>query len=71
MASRMATSYEPQTTQVNEEPAPKLSLNLTLTQHLRDEDLEPRKVHVRLEVDPPWVWYYRIFSNFHTLVILL
>jgi hypothetical protein len=53
MASRMATSYEPQATQVNEEPAPKLSLNLTLTQHLRDEDLEPRKVHVRLEVDPP------------------
>jgi hypothetical protein len=70
MASRMVTSYEPQATQVNEESAPKLFLNLTLTQHFRDEDLEPRNVHVCLEVDPPWVWYYRIFSNFHTLVIL-
>jgi hypothetical protein len=32
MASRMATSYKPQVTQVNEEPTPKTSLDLTLTQ---------------------------------------
>ncbi len=25
----------------------------------------------RLEVDPPQAWYYRIFPNFRTLVILL
>ncbi len=40
MASHMATSYEPQVTQVNEELALKSSLDLTLTQHLRDKDLE-------------------------------
>jgi hypothetical protein len=53
MASRMATFYGPQVTQVNEEPASKLSLNLTLTQHPHDEDPEPRKVHAHFEVDPP------------------
>jgi hypothetical protein len=31
MVSRMATSYEPQVTQVNEELIPKTSLDLTLT----------------------------------------
>jgi hypothetical protein len=57
----MAKSYGPQAAQVNERPAPKSSLSLTLTQHPCDEDPEPRKVHARLEVDPPQAWYYRIF----------
>ncbi len=67
----MATSYEPQAAQMNEKLAPKSSLDLTLTQHSHDEDPEPRKVHACLEVDPPWTWYYHIFPNSHTLVILL
>jgi hypothetical protein len=41
MVSHMATSYGPQVTQVNEESAPKSSLDLTLTQHPCDEDPEP------------------------------
>jgi hypothetical protein len=40
MASRMVTSYGPQAAQANEEPPPKSSLDLTLTHHLRDEELE-------------------------------
>jgi hypothetical protein len=40
MASRMPTSYGPQATQMNEEPTPKSSLDLTLTQHPHDEDFE-------------------------------
>jgi hypothetical protein len=56
---------------VNEKPASESSLDLTLTKHPRDEDLTPRKVHARLEVDPPRTWYYRISPNFRTLVILL
>jgi hypothetical protein len=56
---------------VNEEPALESSLDLTLTQHPYDEDPELRKVRVRLEVDPPQAWYYCIFSNFCTLMILL
>jgi hypothetical protein len=44
---------------------------LTLTQHPRDEELEPREVHTRLEVEPPRAWYYRISPNSRTLVILL
>jgi hypothetical protein len=28
-------------------------------------------VRVRLEVEPPWAWYYRISPNSRTLVILL
>ncbi len=71
MASRMVTSYGPQVTQANEEPPPELSLYLTLTQHLRDEEPEPREVHARFEVEPPRAWYYRIFPNSRTLVILL
>jgi hypothetical protein len=38
MTSHMAMSYGPQATHVNEEPAPESSLDLTLTQHLHDED---------------------------------
>jgi hypothetical protein len=53
MASRMVTSYGPQTTQANEEPPPETSLNLTLTQHPHDEKLEPREVRTRFEVEPP------------------
>ncbi len=52
MASCMATSYELQAAQVNEELASESSLDLTLTQHLHDEDLESREVHIHLEVDP-------------------
>ncbi len=53
MVSCMGTSYGPQAAQMNEEPPSKSSLNLTLTQHPHDEDPEPRKVHARLEVEPP------------------
>jgi len=44
---------------------------LTLTQHPCDEKPEPREVRAHLEVKPPRAWYYRIFLNFCTLVILL
>jgi hypothetical protein len=37
----MAMSYGPQVAQMNEEPALEPFLDLTLTQHLRDEDPEP------------------------------
>ncbi len=52
MASRMVTFYRPQAAQVNEELPPKSSLDLTLTQHPRDENPKPRKVHARFEVEP-------------------
>ncbi len=71
MASRTVTSYGPQAAQVNEEPPPESSLDLTLTQHLHDEEPEPREVRARLEVEPPRAWYYRISPNSRTLVILL
>jgi hypothetical protein len=41
MASRTVTSYGPQAAQANEESPSGLSLNLTLTQHPRDEEPEP------------------------------
>ncbi len=56
---------------MNEEPASKSSLNLTLTQQTRDEDLESWEVHACLEYDLAQAEYYCISSNFHTLVILL
>jgi hypothetical protein len=71
MASRTITSYRPQAAQANEEPPPKSSLDLTLTQHPRDEEPEPREVRARLEVEPLRAWYYRISPNSRTLVILL
>jgi hypothetical protein len=71
MALRMVASYRPQTAQVNKESPPKSSLNLTLTQHPRDEEPEPREVHAHFEVEPLRAWYYRISSNSRTLVILL
>jgi hypothetical protein len=56
---------------MNEKPTLESSLDLTLTQHPRDENPEPRKVHARLEVNPPWAWYYHISLNSHILVLLL
>jgi hypothetical protein len=53
MASRMVTSYGPQTTQANEESPLESSLDLTLTQHPRDEEPEPQELRARLEVEPP------------------
>jgi len=67
----MVTSYRPQAAQVNEKSPPESSLDLTLTQHLRDEEPKLRKVHACLEVKPPRTWYYRISPNSCTLVILL
>jgi len=52
----MATTYGLQTPQVNEKQALKLSLDLTLTQHPRDENPAPRQVRAHLEVDPPRAW---------------
>jgi hypothetical protein len=56
---------------MNEEPLPKSSLDLTLMQHPCDENPEPQKVGIRLEVEPFQAWYYHISLNFRTLVILL
>ncbi len=67
----MVTFYGPQAAQANEEPPPESSLDLTLTQHPRDEEPEPREVRARLEVEPPQTQFYRIFPNSRTLVILL
>jgi len=52
MALRMVTSYRPQAAQANEKPPPESFLDLTLTQHPRDEEPEPREVCARLEVNP-------------------
>jgi hypothetical protein len=71
MVSCTITSYGPQAAQANEEPPLESSLDLTLTQHSRDEKPEPREVRARLEVEPPRAWYYRISPNSRTLVILL
>jgi len=71
MALCMVTFYGPQVAQVNEESVLETSLNLTLTQHPRDEDPKLREVRVRFEIEPPRAWYYCIFPNFCTLVILL
>jgi hypothetical protein len=71
MASRTIASYGSQAAQANEEPPSESTLALTLTQHLRDEEPEPREVRAHLEVEPPRAWYYRISPNSRTLVILL
>ncbi len=71
MTSRTIASYGPQAAQANGEPPLESSLDLTLTQHPRDEEPEPRKVRARLEVEPLRAWYYRISPNSRTLVILL
>jgi hypothetical protein len=67
----MATSYEPQAAQMNEEPTLELFLDLMLMQHPCDEEPESREVRARLEVDPLRAWYYHISPNSCTLVILL
>jgi hypothetical protein len=56
----MTTSYRSQVAQVNEELPRKSSLNLTLTQHLYDEDPKLGEVRPHLEVEPPQTWYYCI-----------
>ncbi len=52
MTLHMATSYEAQIAQMNEESPLKSSLDLTLTQHPCDEDPELREMHARLEIKP-------------------
>jgi hypothetical protein len=71
MALCVITFYGPQAAQANEEPPPKSSLDLTLTQHSCNEEPELQEVRDRLEVEPLRAWYYRISLNFCTLVILL
>jgi hypothetical protein len=71
MASCTITSYGPQAAQANDESPLESFLDLTLTQHPRDEEPKPREVRARLEVEPPRAWYYRISLNSCTLVILL
>jgi hypothetical protein len=71
MALRTVTSYGPQAAQSNEKPPLESSLDLTLTQHPRDEELKPREMCTRLEVEPPRALYYPISPNSRTLVILL
>jgi len=71
MASHIVTSYGPQAAQANEKPPLESYLDLTLTQHPHDKELEPREVHAHLEIEPPRAWYYRISPNSRTLVILL
>jgi hypothetical protein len=71
MALHMATSYGPQDVQVNEKPALKSYLDLTLTQHPYDENSELQQVHTRFEVNPSQTWYYHISSNFRTLMIFV
>jgi hypothetical protein len=53
MMSGMATSYGLQVAQMNEEPTPESSLDLTLMQHPCDEDPKLREMRVRLKVNPP------------------
>jgi len=69
--SCMITFYELQVAWVNEKPPPESSLDLTFAHHPCDEDPEPWKVCSHLKVEPPRIWYYCIFLNSHTLVILL
>jgi hypothetical protein len=71
MVSRITIFIGPQSTQMNEELPPWSSLDLTLTQHPRDENLKSWEVRLRLGVEPLRTWYYRIYPNFHTLMILL
>ncbi len=71
MVLHTITSYGPQAAQTNEESPSESSLNLTLPQHPRDEELKPQEVRAHLEVEPPPAWYYRISPNSRTLVILL
>ncbi len=49
----MITFYRLQVTQMNEESHQESSLDLTLTQHLCDEDPKPREMPPHLEVKLP------------------
>ncbi len=49
----MAMSYSLQAAQMNEELPLDSSLELTLTQHLHDENHEPQEVRIHFEVEPP------------------
>jgi len=49
----MATFHGPQVAQMNEKLVSGSFLDLTLMQHLHDENLELRKMRACLEVDPP------------------
>jgi len=71
MVSHMTMSYRLQVAQMNEEPPQESSLDLTLTQPLHDEDLEPQKVRLHFKIESLQVWYYQFLKNFWTLVILL
>jgi hypothetical protein len=52
MVSHTAMFYGPQVAQVNEELFLESFLDLILTQHPRDEDLEPQKVRAHFEIEP-------------------
>jgi len=52
MVLRMITFYGLQATQMNEKTPRKLFVDLTLTQHPHDEDLEPQKVCFCFKVNP-------------------
>ncbi len=52
MVSHMVTSYGPKAAQANEEPPLESSLDLTLTQHPRDEEPKIQEVHAHFEIEP-------------------
>jgi hypothetical protein len=64
MVSHMTMSYRLQVAQMNEEPPQESSLDLTLTQPLHDEDLEPQKVRLHFKIESLQVWYYQFLKNF-------
>jgi hypothetical protein len=53
MTSHMTMFYKLQTAQVNKKLSRESFLNLILTQHPRDENLELQEVCPRLKVEPP------------------
>ncbi len=55
----MVTFYRPQIAQVNKEPPPKSSLDLTLTQHPCDEEPEPQEVRA---LEPGTIVFLRTFA---------
>ncbi len=63
MALCMTMFYGLQAAQVNEELALQTSLDLTLMQRPRDEDLKSREVRTRLEVKPPRAWSIASFQT--------
>jgi hypothetical protein len=71
MASRMATSYRPQATQMNEKPTPKYIFRFHIDATSSWWRPTPQEVHACFEVNPLRTWYYYISPNSRTLVILL